>query len=170
MNGNGAPAQSSDKQMLNATTNLSLLSDKSEHVVTNLRLVRDKSKPLASQTHCVSLTSLSTGRLGGLQLNVAATMSLFVQLATSSFLRVNTRIVSGLQSCRPKLSHVTLTTQIHVWIQISWLRNFGGKVGTWRPVPLLPLPVYGIFTQCWCNFTPPTGIKVKFTVLSASQR
>ena len=51
---------SSDKQVLNAMTNLSLLSDKSEHVVTNLRLVRDKSKPLASQTHCVSLTSLST--------------------------------------------------------------------------------------------------------------
>ena len=41
-------------------TNLSLLSDKSEHVVTSLRLVRDKSEPLASQTHCVSLTSLSS--------------------------------------------------------------------------------------------------------------
>ena len=36
--------KASDKQVLNAMTNLSLLSDKSEHVVTNLRLVRDKSE------------------------------------------------------------------------------------------------------------------------------
>ena len=59
--------KASDKQVLNAMTNLSLLSDKSEHVVTNLRLVRDKSKPLASQTHIVSLSRLLVTRrlLGG---------------------------------------------------------------------------------------------------------
>ena len=101
--------------------------DKSEFVVRQIRACGDKSASGAwqIQTTCESntlcLSHLLVNRLGGLQLNATATMSLFVQLASSSLLRVNSRILSGLQSCRPKLSH--LATRVARYIQISWLRE-----------------------------------------------
>ena len=155
-------------------TNLSLLSDKSEHVVTNLRLVRDKSKPLASQTHCVSLTSLSstvyvaTGWSpskcrcnNGLCLS-----SLHFSACTPRYMyhgRCNCVVQNFLIHCTLEL--VSAKRSKYICIQVEKVEVFrkylGGSSSTTGLQHLYTVPVQ--------FFSPHSGIKVKFTVLTATQ-